>query len=109
MFRRLALFPLVLGCIRPLVGVDTESSEVIRQTTHPLFTWIDEKTEKSTCRVQTKGEEEKGQKLVGVEEGNTERRTSYRSAGAQQREGEQTAQGAEGQVGREFANEANGI
>ena len=41
LFRRLAPFPLVLGCIRPLVGFDTESSEVVRETPHPLssFPW----------------------------------------------------------------------
>ena len=37
MFRRLAPFPLVLGCSRPLVGVDTESSEVVQETLHSLF------------------------------------------------------------------------
>ena len=37
MFRRLAPFPLVLGCSRPLVGVDTESSEVVQETPHPPF------------------------------------------------------------------------
>ena len=35
-FRRSAPFPLVLGCSRPLVGVDAESSEVFQETTHPL-------------------------------------------------------------------------
>ena len=37
LFRRSALFPLVLGCCRPLVGVDAESSEVVQETPHPLF------------------------------------------------------------------------
>ena len=27
----------VLGCSRPLVGVDAESSEVVQETSHPLF------------------------------------------------------------------------
>ena len=32
------LRPLVLGCSRPLiVGVDTESSEVVQETPHPLL------------------------------------------------------------------------
>ena len=30
-------FPLVLGCSHPLVGVDTEISEVVHETPHPLF------------------------------------------------------------------------
>ena len=30
-------FPLVLGCIRPLVGIDAESSEVVQETPHLLF------------------------------------------------------------------------
>ena len=34
---RLAPFPLVIGCSRPLVGVDTESSKVVQETPHPLF------------------------------------------------------------------------
>ena len=37
LFRRLAPFPLVLGCSRPLVGVDAESSEVVQETSHRLF------------------------------------------------------------------------
>ena len=37
LFRRSAPFPLVLGCSRPLVGVDTGSSEVIQEAPHPLF------------------------------------------------------------------------
>ena len=35
--RRLAPFPLILGRRRPLVGVDTESSEIIQRASHPLF------------------------------------------------------------------------
>ena len=34
LFRRLAPFPLVLACSRSLVGIDTESSEVVHQITH---------------------------------------------------------------------------
>ena len=30
-------FPLVLGCNRPLVGVDAEDSEVVQKTPHPFF------------------------------------------------------------------------
>ena len=30
-------FPLVLGCGRPLVGLDTESSEVVQKAPHPLL------------------------------------------------------------------------
>ena len=30
-------FPLVLGCDRPLVGVDAENSEVVQKTPHPFF------------------------------------------------------------------------
>ena len=37
LFRRLAPFPLVLGCSRLLVSVDTESSEVAQEIPHPLF------------------------------------------------------------------------
>ena len=41
MFRHLlcrsAPFPLVLGCSRPLVGVDAESSEAVQETPHLLF------------------------------------------------------------------------
>ena len=37
LFRRSAPFPLVLGCSRPLVGVDAESSEVVQETPRPLF------------------------------------------------------------------------
>ena len=37
LFRRLASFPLVLGCSHPLVDVDTESSELVQETPHPLF------------------------------------------------------------------------
>ena len=37
LFRRLASFPLVLGCSRPLIGADTESSEVVQETPHPLL------------------------------------------------------------------------
>ena len=37
MFRRLALLPLVLGCSRPLVDVDTENSEVIQETPDSLL------------------------------------------------------------------------
>ena len=36
-FRRSASFPLILGCSRPLVGVDAENSEVVQETPHPLF------------------------------------------------------------------------
>ena len=36
LFCRSALFSLVLGCSRPLVGVDAESSEVAQETPHPL-------------------------------------------------------------------------
>ena len=39
LFCRSAPFPLVLGCSRPLVGVDAESSEVVQETPHPLFSW----------------------------------------------------------------------
>ena len=35
LFRRSALFPLVLGCSRPLVGVDFKSSKVVQETPHP--------------------------------------------------------------------------
>ena len=37
LFRRPASSPLILGCSRPLVGVDTESSGVVQETPHPLF------------------------------------------------------------------------
>ena len=37
LFRRYAPFPLVLGCSRPLVGVDAESSEVVQEIPHPHF------------------------------------------------------------------------
>ena len=37
LLRRSAPFPLVLGCSRPMVGVDAESSEVVQETPHPLF------------------------------------------------------------------------
>ena len=37
LFRRLAPFPLVPGCSRPLVGVDTESFEVFQEAPYPLF------------------------------------------------------------------------
>ena len=38
LFRRPAPFPLLPGCSsRPLVGVNTESSEFVQETTHPLF------------------------------------------------------------------------
>ena len=37
LFRCLPLSPLVLGCSRPLVGADAESSEVAQETPHPLF------------------------------------------------------------------------
>ena len=37
LFHRCAPSPLVLGCSRPLVGVDAESSEVVQETPHPLF------------------------------------------------------------------------
>ena len=30
-------FPLVLGCDRPLVGVDAENSEVVQETPDPFF------------------------------------------------------------------------
>ena len=30
-------FPLVLGCDRPLVGVDAENSEVVQKAPHPFF------------------------------------------------------------------------
>ena len=30
-------FPLVLGCDRPLVGVDAKNSEVVQETPHPFF------------------------------------------------------------------------
>ena len=36
-FCRSAPFPLVLGCSRPLVAVDAESSEIVQETPHPLF------------------------------------------------------------------------
>ena len=36
-FLRLAPFPLVLGCSRSLVGVDTESSEFVQEILHLLF------------------------------------------------------------------------
>ena len=35
--RRPVPFPLVLGCSCSLVGVDAESSEVVQETPHPLF------------------------------------------------------------------------
>ena len=34
---RSAPFPRVLGCSRPLVSVDAESSEVVQETPNPLF------------------------------------------------------------------------
>ena len=37
LFCRFAPFPLVLGCSRPLGGVDAESSEVVQETPHLLF------------------------------------------------------------------------
>ena len=37
LFCRLAPPHLVLGCSRSLVGVDTESSEVVQETSHPFF------------------------------------------------------------------------
>ena len=37
LFCRSAPFPLVLGCSRPLVGVDAESSEFVQETPHTLF------------------------------------------------------------------------
>ena len=37
LFRRPASSPLVLGCSRPLVSVDAESSEVVHETPHSLF------------------------------------------------------------------------
>ena len=37
LFRRSAPFPLVLGCSRPLVGVEAENSEVVSEAPHPLF------------------------------------------------------------------------
>ena len=37
LFPRLAPFLLVLGGSRPLVGVDSDSSEVVQQTPRPLF------------------------------------------------------------------------
>ena len=37
LFRRSAPSPLFLGCSRPLVGVDAESSEVVQVTPFPLF------------------------------------------------------------------------
>ena len=37
LFRHSAPFPLVLGCCRPLVGVDDEISEVVQETPLPLF------------------------------------------------------------------------
>ena len=36
LFRRSAPFPLVLGCNRPLVGVDAEGSQVVQETPHLL-------------------------------------------------------------------------
>ena len=36
LFRRFAPFPLVLGCNRPLVGVDAEGSQVVQETPHLL-------------------------------------------------------------------------
>ena len=38
-FCRSAPFPHALRCSRPLVGVDTESSEVIQEIPHHLFSW----------------------------------------------------------------------
>ena len=37
MIRRLASFPLILGCSRPLVGADTETSEVVQETPDSLL------------------------------------------------------------------------
>ena len=37
-------FPLVLGCDRPLVGVDAETSEVVQETPHPFFLLPPEET-----------------------------------------------------------------
>ena len=37
LLRRLAPFHLVLGCSRPLVGVDAESSEAVEETPHLFF------------------------------------------------------------------------
>ena len=37
LFCRPAPFLLVLGCSRPLVGVDAEGSEIVQETLHPLF------------------------------------------------------------------------
>ena len=37
LFCRSAPPPFVLGCSHPLVGVDTESSEIVQKTLHPLF------------------------------------------------------------------------
>ena len=37
LFRRPAPFPLVLGCSRPPVSADAESSEIVQETHHPLF------------------------------------------------------------------------
>ena len=37
LFHRLAPLRLVLGWSRSLVGIDTENSDVIQQTPHPLF------------------------------------------------------------------------
>ena len=37
LFRRPAPFPLVLGCSCPLIGVDTEISEIVQETHHPIF------------------------------------------------------------------------
>ena len=34
LFCRSAPFPLVLGCSRPLVGVDAENSEIVQETPH---------------------------------------------------------------------------
>ena len=36
LFRRLATFPFTLGCSRPLIRVDPESSEVVQETPHVL-------------------------------------------------------------------------
>ena len=37
LLRRLAPFPLALGCSRPLVSVDTESSDVVQEIPHRYF------------------------------------------------------------------------
>ena len=36
-FRRPVPSPPILACSRPVVGVDTESSEVVQETPHSLF------------------------------------------------------------------------